>query len=95
VVGVDLIEEGEAAAAGEFEVEEDEVNGTMGKGLAGGGEGVGGLSKEAEGGGDLGAGGADRGVVVYDEEVEWMGVRLRGYLGGTGLGQGRRSRREE
>ena len=56
VVGVDLVEQGEAAAAGELEVEEDEVDLAVGEDVARGGEGVGGLGKEAEGGGDLSAG---------------------------------------
>jgi hypothetical protein len=80
---MNLVEQGEAAAAGELEVEKDEVNRPVREDVACGGEGVRALGEEAEGGGDLGAGGADGGVVVDDEEVEGVGMRLRGRLGGT------------
>ena len=70
VAGADVFEQREAAAAGQLEVEQEDVDGVVGEGEAGGGDGVGGLGGEAEAAGDLGAGVADRGVVVDDQDAE-------------------------
>ena len=70
MVGVDVFEQREAAAAGELEVEQEDIDGAVLEGEAGGGDGVGGLGGEAEAGGDLGAGVADGGIVVDDQDAE-------------------------
>ena len=70
MLGANVFEQGEAAAAGKLEVEQEDVDGVVGQGEAGGGDGVGGLGGEAEAAGDLGAGVADGRVVVDDQDAE-------------------------
>jgi hypothetical protein len=70
MLGVDVFEEREAAAAGDFEVEQKDVDGAVLEGKAGGGDGVCGLGGEAEAGGDLGAGIADGWIVIYDQDAQ-------------------------
>ena len=82
MVGVDVFEQREAAAAGKLEVEQEDIDGAVGEGEARGGDGVRGLGGEAEAVGDFGAGVADGGVVVDDQDTE------RGRVVGVGAAAG-------
>ena len=70
MLDADVFEQREAAAAGDLEVEQEDVDGAVREGEAGGGDGLCGLGDEAEAGGDLGAGVADGAVVVDDQDAE-------------------------
>ncbi len=75
MLDADIFEQREAAAAGELEVEQKDVDGAVGKGQPRGGDGVGGLRGEAQAGGNLGTGIADRAIIVDDQDAElWQAV---------------------
>ncbi len=86
MLGVDVFEEREAAAAGKFEIEKQDIDGAVGEGDARGGDGVCGLRDETEAGGDLGAGVADGGIVVDDQDAK--GRRAIGIDTADGGGNG-------
>jgi len=86
VVGVDVFEEREAAAAGKLEVEQKDIDGTVLKGETCSGDGVRGLGGEAEAGGDFGTGVADGGIVVDDQNAEGRLAIGVGAASGPGRG---------
>ncbi len=74
MAGANVFEQRQTSASGELEIEQQDIDGAVGQGEARGGDGVGGLGGEAEALGDLGAGVADRGVVVDDQHAERRNV---------------------
>ena len=83
MVGADVFEEREAAAAGKLQIEQENVDGAVLEGEARGGDGVCRLGGEAEAGGDFGAGVADGAVVVDDQDAEgWEAIGAGAACGG-------------
>ena len=70
VLSANAFEQTEAAALGEFEVEQKDIDGAAGEDEAGSGYGFGDLGGIAEVGGDLGAGAADGSVIVDHQDAE-------------------------
>ena len=89
MAGANVFEQREASAAGELEIEQEDIDGVVGQGETRGGDGFGGLGGEAEALGDLGAGVADGGVVVDAARdgggvMEWSEYKLVGWSGCSG-----------